>query len=417
MKRVVILGGGVIGLCSAYYAVRAGHQVTVIDRTPEVGGGCSYGNAGMIVPSHVIPLAAPGMVALGLRWMWNPESPFFIRPRLDPGLLAWGWRFWRAATKGHVDRCAPVLRDLSLESRQCYISIAAETGNRFGLVEKGLLMLCNTRHGLDEEVQGAARANELGVPADVLTPGEIARLEPGLKMSVLGGVHYPKDCHLSPHRFMETLKEEIHTGGGVVHWNTKCGQWRVDGARITGLETDRGLMEADEFVLCGGAWSMELAKGLGLSLPMQAGKGYSLTIQKPQQVPSICCILMEARVAVTPMGGALRFGGTMELSGMSEQIDSRRVRGIVKAVPSYFPQFNVADFDGVKPWAGLRPCSPDGMPYVGRTRHLKNLVVATGHAMLGLSLGPVTGRIVGQLLSEKSSGLDLGPLDPDRFSN
>src|SRR6185312_3717959 len=150
-KRILVIGGGVIGLSTAYYCARKGHRVTVIDRNPEQRDGCSFGNAGMIVPSHFIPLAAPGMVALGLKWMWKPESPFYIRPRLDWDLLSWAFRFWRASTPGRVRRAAPLLRDLQLASRACFEELADLTGNGFALMKRGLLMLCKTQHALDEE--------------------------------------------------------------------------------------------------------------------------------------------------------------------------------------------------------------------------------------------------------------------------
>ena len=180
-------------------------------------------------------------------------------------------------------------------------------------------------------------------------------------------------------------------------------------------ETTRGELAADEFVLCGGSWSPQTVRSLGLSLPLQAGKGYSLTVPKPRQLPQICAIFTEARIAVTPMDGSLRFGGTMEIAGLNEEVNPVRVRGIIKAVPAYYPEFRFSDFDGIPPWRGLRPCSPDGLPYLGRTRRFANLILATGHAMMGLSLGPITGKLVAQLIvGEKPSvGLDL--LDPDRY--
>src|SRR5687768_7371777 len=193
MKRVVIIGGGVIGMCSAYYAAQRGHQVTVIDQREEQHEGCSYGNAGMVVPSHFVPLAAPGMVALGLKWMWNPESPFYVRPRLDRELVSWGTKFYRAANAAHVRRSAPVLRDLQLASRRCFEELASERGNDFGLVQRGLLMLCHSDHGFQEEKATAAWARELGIPAEERSPADLDRLEPNVRMDVVGAVHFPQD--------------------------------------------------------------------------------------------------------------------------------------------------------------------------------------------------------------------------------
>ena len=405
-----------MGLCSAYYAAQRGFEVTVIDRQPIPQNGCSYGNAGMIVPSHFIPLAAPGMVALGLKWMWNPESPFYLKPRLDLDLIGWALKFWRAATPARVEKAAPVLRDLNLASRACYEELGALPEMDFGLVQKGLLMLCRTDHALEEEAATATRAIALGVPAEVLSARQTAALDPSVNMSVAGSVYFPRDCHLSPHRFMSSLIGACLGMGVKFMAETECTGWRREGTKLAALLTSNGEVRGGQFVLAGGSWSGETIRSLGLRLPMQAGKGYSVTLSQPPQLPEICSILTEARVAVTPMGSSLRVGGTMELGGLHLQINPRRVQGIIKSVPSYFPNFKGEDFAGLEPWAGLRPCPPDGVPYLGRTGAAQNLILATGHSMMGLSLGPITGRIVSQLLAGEAPGHDLRLLSPDRYA-
>ena len=415
MKRIAIVGGGVIGLSAAFFCARRGLQVTVIERRPAARDGCSFGNAGMICPSHFVPLAAPGMVALGLKWMWNPKSPFYIQPRLDFDLLSWGFKFWKAATAAHVERSAPVLRDLSLASRTLFAEWAQTPGFDFGLVQQGLLMLCKSHHTLDEEARMAEKARALGIPAEVLDAAATARLDPGVHMDIVGSVYFPKDCHLVPHRFMESIQTEATRAGTSFLWNTEVTGWRREGTRVRAVVTPAGDVEADEFVLCGGSWSPTVARGLDLNLPIQAGKGYSLTLEQPRELPSICSILTEARVAVTPMGSSLRFGGTMEIAGLNEDINPVRVQGIVEAAPKYFPAFQPEHFSGIRPWRGLRPVSPDGLPYLGRTRRHPNLTLATGHAMLGLSLAPVTGRLVSQIVSGEPPETDLRLLDPDRY--
>ncbi len=415
-KHILIVGGGVIGLSTAYFCAKRGHRVTLVDRNPAERDGCSFGNAGMIVPSHFVPLAAPGMVALGLKWMWNPESPFYIKPRLDLDLIAWAWRFMRSATRAHVDRCAPLIRDLSFASRALFEELAALPGNDFGLVKRGLVMLCKTQHALDDEAQMAARANALGVPAEVLDAKSLAALDPDVTMDVAGGVFFPKDAHLSPGRFMAGLLAECERMGVLFHWGTEARRFIQNGPRIEVLETSQGEIEADEFVLCGGSWSPDLVRSMRVTIPMQAGKGYSLTLEKPRQLPRLCSIFTEARVAVTPMGSSLRFGGTMEIAGLDESITPRRVKGIINAAPKYFPEFQVSDFEGIQPWRGLRPCPPDGMPYLGRFRAYENLSTASGHAMMGLSLGPVTGLLMSQVLSDEQPSMPLALMNPDRFN-
>lgn len=415
-ESIVIVGQGIIGLCSAYFAAKRGMRVTVVDRQPWDQNGCSYGNAGMIVPSHFVPLAAPGMVALGLKWMWNPESPFYIKPRLDGDLIGWALKFWKSATAAHVARSAPVLRDLNFASRACYEELSALPGMEFGLERKGLLMLCRTAAALEEEGHMAAKAVGLGVPAEVLDAAATAALEPGVRMSVAGSVYFPKDCHLSPGKFMAAVRAACVGMGVDFLSGTECQGWVRDGRRLRALRTPAGEVEGDQFVLAGGAWSAETVAGLGLKIPMQAGKGYSLTLPSARQTPRICSILTEARVAVTPMGGGVRFGGTMELAGLNTDINPRRVRGIVRAVPDYYPDFRAEDFEGVEPWCGLRPCPPDGLPYLGRTAVAENLIVAAGHGMMGVSLGPVTGKIVSRLLAGLEAEWDLGLLAVDRFA-
>jgi D-amino-acid dehydrogenase len=412
-KSVLIVGGGVIGLSVAYYCLQKGHRVTLLERGGPDHDCCSHGNAGMVVPSHFVPLAAPGMVGMGLRMMWNPRSPFYIKPRPSAELLSWGWKFWRASNAEHVRRSAPLLRDLSLASRQCFEELAQS--NDFGLVKKGLLMLCKTDHTLREETNTAARSTELGIPAEVLTPEQTTKLDPGLRMDIAGSVYFPKDCHLTPHLFTGALARQIEKAGGRFCWNTEVQSWKVNQSGIESAQTNRGGFQADEYVVAGGAWSSRLVEGLNVKLPMQAGKGYSVTLATPKYLPAICSILTEARVAVTPMGSSLRFGGTMELAGLDESINPVRVQGIIDSIPKYFPQFSANDFQGLPAWRGFRPCSPDGLPYVGRFSGYRNLSAATGHAMMGLSLGPITGKLMAQVLSDEKCSIDLQMLDPNRF--
>ena len=412
MKSVTIIGAGVIGLSTALYCARRGMKVTLIERNLPQRDGCSFGNAGMIVPSHFIPLAAPGMVKLGLKWMWNPESPFYIKPRLNLDLITWSLRFWQASTQKRVDQAAPVLRDLSLLSRQCF----EEIGLDFGLVKKGLLMLCKKQQTLDEESHMAARARALGIPADVLDAKATASLDPSITMDVAGSVFFPKDCHLSPERFVAAIEDELKHHGTEILWQTKVLGFATEDRHLKAVRTSQGEVPTDELVLSGGVWSDELVRSLQLKLPMQAGKGYSLTLQNPRQLPALCSICTEARLAVTPMNGSLRFGGTMELAGIDETINPRRIKGIVRAIPDYFPAFQESDFAEVQPWSGLRPCSPDGLPYIGRTQRWKNLTIAAGHAMMGLSLAPATGQIIASILEGEPTPIPLSLFDPDRFS-
>jgi D-amino-acid dehydrogenase len=277
-------------------------------------------------------------------------------------------------------------------------------------------MLCKTAHALDEEARTAAKAQALGIPAQVLDPRATAALDPAVSMDVAGSVFFPKDCHLPPERYLAFLHHELTSLGAEFRWNTEVTSWQTTDSRIRSLQTPAGPVTGDEFVLCGGSWSALSARSLDLHLPLQAGKGYSLTLAQPRQLPSLCAIFTEARVAITPMNGALRVGGTMELAGLNESINLQRVRGIIRSVPRYYPQFREEDFHGIQPWHGLRPCTPDGLPYLGRTARWDNLLCATGHAMMGLSLAPATGLLVAELASGAAPSADLSLFSPDRFS-
>jgi len=414
-KSIVIIGGGIIGLCTAYYAMRKGHTVTVVERGTPDHDSCAMGSAGMIVPSHFLPLAAPGMVALGLRMMWDPQSPFYIRPRPSADLISWAWKFYRAANAAHVERSAPLLRDLNLASRRCFEDLAEQLGADFGLVKKGLLMLCKSNHTLEEEARAANKARELGIPAEVLSPEQTSKLDPDIRMDIAGSIYFPLDCHLTPQKLLAALTAALEKGGVRFSWSTELTGWRVKDKHIDAGLTNHGEISADEYVLAGGSWSPNALRGLKCRLPMQAGKGYSLTLPHPRSLPKICSILTEARIAVTPMGSSLRFGGTMEIAGLDQSINPARVRGLIKSIPKYYPDFTPADFETLPVWCGLRPCSPDGLPYLGCFERYSNLSIAAGHGMMGLSLAPITGKLLAEILSDENPSLDLRLLKPDRY--
>lgn len=413
-RSICIVGGGVIGLCCAWYARRAGFAVTLLERQGPDAEGCSHGNAGMIVPSHFVPLAAPGMVGMGLRMMRDSRSPFYVRPRVDADLIGWGVRFARAATARRVATAAPVLRDLNLASRAAFEELS-ETFADFGLTREGLLMLCRTQHALDEEARTAEMARRLDVPAEVLSRDEVQKRDPGVRMNVAGAVYFPHDCHLSPQKFVAELRRQLTDAGVDLRWNTEVTGWRVVGATVRAAQTAGGDIEADEWVIAGGSWSPSLVRDLRLRLPIQPGKGYSVTLAQPPVLPRLCSILVEARVAVTPMGQALRLGGTMELGGMDDSVNPLRVQGILDAVPRYFPDIAPDGLQNLPVWKGLRPCSPDGLPYLGRFGRYRNLTAATGHAMMGLSLAPITGKLVAQIVAGETPQIALDLLRPDRY--
>jgi D-amino-acid dehydrogenase len=414
-RRVVVIGGGIAGLATAWYAAQDGHDVALIDRGAPDGDRCSLGNAGMIVPSHLVPLASPGSVRLGLLSLANPASPLRVAPRLDPEYLRWCWQFLRAARASRVALAAPALRDLSLLSRRGYEALTLLWPQGVPLAERGMLILCRSAHALREEHEGAKLAQRLGMPAEILDRDAAAALEPDIDMAIAGAVRYPLDAQTVPPRVVATLVAGLTEAGVEMHWHTEVAGLRRAGSRVASALTAAGEIGGDEFVIAGGMWSAALARTIGLPLPLMAGKGYSFMLDRPRARPHAGAILNEARIAVTPMGSGLRFAGTMELCGLDRSIDQRRVAAMLTAIPRYYPQFGPADFAGITPWAGLRPCPPDGMPYIGRTRRADNVLVATGHSMMGLSLAPATGRVISDLIAGREPPVPIALFSPDRY--
>lgn len=413
MSKVLIIGAGIVGLSSAYYLQKKGYKVTVLDKG-DITDNCSFGNAGMIVPSHFVPLAAPGMIKQGIRWMFNSKSPFYVRPALNRNLIKWGLRFIKNATAKHVSEAAEPLRDLSLLSKRLYEDLAKEPGFDFEFTGNGILAFYKTEKAMEEEVQLAQRATSLGLDMAVLNAAACRALQPELNLDVLGAVHYRCDAHLNPHKLMNALLGHLIDNEVEIIPETEVDRIETSFNRVTKVFAGDNMWEADHYVIATGSWSPALTKMAGTSLSIMPGKGYSFMESEPQKRMTIPALLCEARVAITPMNGSLRYGGTMELDKINTRVNMQRVKGIVEAVPAYFPDLKPLLPAKKKVWYGFRPSSPDGMPYIGRSAGKENLVIATGHGMMGLSLGPATGLLVSQLISGESTDLKLNPFSVNR---
>jgi len=400
--RIGILGGGVIGLFSAYYLVQSGHEVVLIDQH-GFDRGASYGNAGMICPSHFIPLAAPGVVRQSLKWMFNDTSPFYLKPRLDAPFIRWGLQFFNHATKSHVQNSIGSLSSLLFWSRSLYSGLAGNVLD-FKLYPKGIIMACNTTHGLSEEIEMSKKGERLGMNIQVLNLNDLEKINPGVRINALGGVHYLDDMHLHPGELMNALisylkdKVEWRPNSKVLHFNKKNNS-------VKNITTTDGDITADVFILAAGAWSGELARLAGVQLNLEGGKGYNITLEEAQPQLTTPMILVEGRVAVTPMGKALRLGGTMELAGINNRILSGRVEGILKTIETYLPDYSQASLKSITPWFGFRPLSATGLPLISRLGSLENVFLNTGHGMLGLSLAPASGHLIDQLIHNYSKSV------------
>ncbi len=407
---VAVVGGGVVGVACAYFLAERGRSVEVLD-AGEVGGGCSYGNAGLVVPSHSIPMAAPGALSRGLKWMLDPESPFYVKFRWDRALWSWLWRFRSACREEAVRRAVPLLRDLSLESLRLYDALAGPACH-YG--RRGLLLAYRSEEGLRDGIHEAELLAEHGLRSERLDEAALRARVPALRPGLRGGIHYPDDAHLHPSLFVADLARKAAAKGAVFRPGTRVLGFERSGRRVTRARTSAGDVAAEDFVLAAGAWSPETAEDLGLRLPIQPAKGYSLSFRSPPAPPEIPLLLMEVRVAVTPMGPVLRLAGTLELAGMDFSINERRVAAIRKGAAEYLE--GTESLELLETWRGMRPCTPDGLPILGRPPHLDNVVLATGHAMIGLSLAPVTGKLVAEMAEGKRPSIDVGALAPSRFA-
>jgi len=411
---VVVIGGGMMGVCTAYYLAEQGGDVTLVEKG-EVGSGCSNANAGLLVPGHSMPLATPGIIAKGIRWMLSPESPFYIKVRSDRDLFSWLWRFRQACRAEKMHQSMEYLCQLNSASKQLFEDLSAR-GAEFFFEKRGLLIVCKTKSNLEAAVQEVEAKEKLKVPAAVLSREQLLEMEPSLRDDVAGGVHFPQDGHIDCYQFVRVVTEQAQARGAKIMTRTEVIGWETRHGKVKKLMTTRGEISADQIVLAAGAWSASLAKELGIRLPIQAAKGYSLSYKKPANSPAIPMILSETKIAVTPLPGILRLAGTLELAGVDLRINRRRVEAIIKAMPNYLRGIKAEKMELVELWRGLRPCSPDGVPLLGRSARYNNLVVASGHAMQGVSLGPVTGKLASQILTGEKPMIDIRPMKVERFN-
>lgn len=412
MKHCIIIGGGIIGLSCAYFLHKSGHQVTVIDQS-KMQGGASYVNAGYLAPSHMIPLSAPGVMKQGLKWMLDKKSPLYIKPRLNLELIKWTWAFNKSCTSKHVQRVVPVMREIAVMGRDLYDQIKQEEKFDFQLEKKGLFMLCQSEHMLEEESHLVDYALKEGLVARTVTSQEVQQMMPDAQLDIVGATYFECDHHTTPDEFMEDLKAYLIKSGVTIRKEEKVTDIGVLNETISHVQTNKERLKADEYVLAAGSWTSTLSRKLNMNLLLQAGKGYRIQTTTPTGItyPSI---LAERKVAITPMNGFTRFAGTMEIAGINQTVNTTRVEAIAEGVTQYFPEVKISKVEKSQAASGLRPVSPDGMPYIGKSNKCKNLTIATGHAMMGWSLGPSTGKLVQEIIDEVQPSMDMSLFHPDR---
>jgi D-amino-acid dehydrogenase len=414
MSKTVIVGGGIIGLSSAYYLQKAGHEVTIIERG-DITNGCSFGNMGYISPSHFIPLASPGIISEGFKYMLSSSSPIYIKPRLDIELMKWAWHFYKNSTESKVKISVPHLNNILQLSRSLISDFKKDLPPVFDLEEKGCLMMCKQQKTLDHEFHLADEAEQLGLNVERLNKEQVQLLEPEVELAVAGAVLFKDDCHFNPGKMMMALKVYLEQQGVKFHLKSTVSGFEKTNQKVQAVICDTGRIECDELVIATGSWIPMLCKMLGISLLLQPGKGYSYTYDFVERNIHYPAILVDGRCAVTPWGRNLRIGGTMELSGINQKVLIKRMQGIYDSATNFYPGLNINFPPADKIWNGLRPVTPDGLPYIGRPHTYSNVIVAGGHAMLGISQGTGTGLLVSQMVSNKKTEIDISAFDLHRF--
>lgn len=426
--KATIIGGGIIGLSCAHYLLNEGWDITILDQS-ALNDNCSFGNMGFLSPSHFVPLAQPGIVSQGLLWMFDSKSPFYIRPELNWRLADWGIRFLKACNAKNVQKNVRPMLDLLLLSKQLTSEWRQLDGMNFEYAEKGCINYFQTEKYEKAELENVKMGRDLGLNIQVLSKEETHQIEPDLMPNVRGGAWYKDDAHLFPNALMPQLIQLLEKRGAQIIRHSKVTGFQKTNGKINALAFQQGdstepqILQSDLFVLAAGSWSAPLASLAGEHLPLVPGKGYSMTFDTPNTLLRNPCILLEAKVAITPWKNRLRIGSTMEIGAINQQILMPRVKGILEAVPRFLPAFSshtefnqLANDPGLKQkvWFGFRPLSSDGVPYIGFAKHSSNLLLATGHAMLGLSFAAGTGKLVSEMASGKPTSMNVDAFRPDR---
>jgi D-amino-acid dehydrogenase len=410
--HVTIVGAGAIGMASALDLARRGVGVTVLDRG-EVGGGCSYGNAGWLTPCFATPLPAPGVLTKSLGWLLDPNSPLYIKPSVSPSWIRWMSRFALSTTAAQFERGTQALLALSRFSLDAYAALDGEYPGSFGFSQKGLLMIGQAGATFEGACRDARAMERRGVRIRVLDPAAVAELEPAIRGPVAGGVYYPDEAHCEPRAAVVAMARAARERGAVVTTGVEVFGLRTTGGRIDALRTTRGNIDVDRVVLATGSWSKELARPLGLRVPVLGGKGYAVIVKSVDPAPCLPIKVVDRRIAITPRADSVRLAGTLELVDGDESVTARRVEAIVRGSKTIL---NIPEPPTiVEVWRGLRPCTPDGLPLIGFAPRYENLVLATGHQMCGLHTAPGTARLVGDLLTASAPTFDPAPFRADRF--
>jgi D-amino-acid dehydrogenase len=407
--HTVVIGGGVVGTATAYYLTKQGRQVTLLEQG-DLCSGCSRGNAGQVTPGH-LPLPQPGTVWRNLRWLFKSTSPLYIAPRFDLTLLKWLWQFNQACNEPHLNKATEILCRLGAASGELFEQLVDEIDLRYE--NKGRLEVCRTKETYLSACAESELLQECGFESQRLLGDQVQQFEPAIQAAVFGAIFYPNSGFCNPQELVEQLAAAAKTSGAKIKPNTQVTDLRIDNGRLLGVVTEQEEIRADAAVLACGSWSPRLAHRLGIRLAVQPGKGYHLDVQRPEAAPAMPVVLVEERIFVTPIDDFLRLAGTMEFSGFNLKQRPARLEMLATGASRYLPGVHRAPVRSR--WCHLRPMTPDGLPIIGRVPQVDNVWIATGHGMLGVTQGPITGKLLADWISEGKTSLDLAALRPDRF--
>ncbi|MYJ97355.1 MAG: FAD-dependent oxidoreductase [Proteobacteria bacterium] len=430
--RVGIVGGGVIGLSTAYYLRKLGANPVIIESS-TLGSGCSLGNAGWVFPSLATPLPAPGLTLKSLLWLLRRDSPLYIRPAALPVLAPWLMRFRSFCNHADQQRGIAALAALNAATMERYDELAAD-GVQFEYYQSALLMAfrdADLAAAEQKEVKlaaasGIANGNPVGgapgappgastthPPWRELDEAELYEREPMLRPGFRFGLSLGQDRHLRPESLTGGLGSSLRAGGVEIHQRVKAAGFRTEGHRVAAIVTSSGDMEVDAVVLAAGAHTGALSRMAGWPIPLTAGKGYSITIEQPANQLRQPLYLGGVKIGLSPFNGALRIAGTMELSGINTRMDKARIRSLRRQVNLALDIPEIGE--GGRDWVGMRPVVPDGLPVIGKLPSRENVYVNTGHQMLGITLAPSSGRALAGLILEGEAGVELEAFSAARF--
>lgn len=412
MSRVVVVGGGIIGLCAAYSLRQRGWDVTVLD-AGKPGGAASSGNAGWIVPALSGPVPVRGLVKTSLTWMLRGDSPLYIKPRLDPALVRWLALFWRRCNARDYAAGLAATMELNRRTMPLFDELRAN-GVDFEMHADGLLMVYRSVAEMEHDRSGLELLSPFGLVPEVLDGDRVRDEEPALVDDVVGGFLFADERHVRPDDLAAGLVAHLSARGVDIRSGTAVQGFERSGQRLTLVRTADGPVTADVVLISAGAWTPAVARLAGVRVPIEAGKGYSLDYVPPPFPVRRPLYLHGTRVAVTPLDGLVRLAGTMELSGVNERLVPTRVAAIARAGARYLRGWPATP-GTARAWTGMRPLTPDGLPVIGFAPGFRNLAVASGHAMLGVTLGPATGEAVAELLTTGNVPPVLEPFDLARF--